>query len=552
MLQIQNEQFYDALNLYEKALEIDPQCEDAWLQLALLYDDFLNDKSNAVVAYREYVAIARNEATKERAQRWLAAAEADLNADHGAAPEATIQNSHEVAKALEQRERQFKLLRSEMVNRYEGELEELRQELMNAQERVATLETENTMFRGRDPNGDVADLLDRIASNEQVIALLQMQVEQAMEDADEVYRGKAAMQALVTNLQTELRDARAQVGHADDLAESNALLMAECDLRLNRLRALEQQRNTLQLELREVRERAAEEPAVATLVVTTEVAEVAAATVVTQTQTVASTDVVEALAATSNVLTKLEDQVASHAAERDNYVGILESLKQVVSDRDQELAELRQQLDELQDVGQVSLELKQVQALLEQEKEARARNDKLLYERTMQYKRLVQSYDALRTQYADEVQQRQRLGEYLARVQQEISGTPVSTRPVAQAGIVPTPTPAATRSTRYAVNTGSTTTPAPSPTPQLTSRTQSTTREPEQIRAISLIRETGLQPLSAKVEGRFYKVQKGDSLVRIARAFYGDPAKWTLIYNENRSILDRPNSLRIGQTLKIP
>jgi nucleoid-associated protein YgaU len=543
MLQVQNEQFPDALSLYQKALEVDPGCDAAWLQLALLYDDFLNDKSNAVVAYRQYIELARNDATKERAERWLAAAEADLNFSRSEPANGPAMASREVTKALEQRERQFKLLRTEMINRYEEELEELRQELMDAQERVATIETENTIFRGRDPNGDVADLFDRIASNEQIIAVQQMQVEQCMEDADEMYRGNAGLQSLVTNLQTELRDARVKVVYADALAGSNALLMAECNLGINRLRALEEERNGLQLKLKALEESAAQSPAVATVVVTNEIQQMAAAAVVTQVTTVASVamtaETTDALNAATNEIAGLQKLVDSHAAERDNHVGILESLRQVVADRDQELTAMRAQVAQLQDVSDASVELAQAKALLEQEQEARARNDKLLYERTVQYKRLVQNYEALRTQYANEIEQRRRLSDYLARVQREMSGGQVSTRPVAQAGVVPTQP-----RTSYAANTAAEQRESSSPV-RLPSQASV-----KRVSAADIV--PTIEPLTPPIDGRFYKVQPGDSLTRISRNFYGDPDKWTLIYNENRSILERPNQLRVGQTLRIP
>jgi nucleoid-associated protein YgaU len=49
-----------------------------------------------------------------------------------------------------------------------------------------------------------------------------------------------------------------------------------------------------------------------------------------------------------------------------------------------------------------------------------------------------------------------------------------------------------------------------------------------------------------------YVVKPGDSLMKIARDMYGDPNKWTVIYNENRDTLERPNQLKIGQTIRIP
>ena len=51
---------------------------------------------------------------------------------------------------------------------------------------------------------------------------------------------------------------------------------------------------------------------------------------------------------------------------------------------------------------------------------------------------------------------------------------------------------------------------------------------------------------------RNYVVQKGDSLYAISRKFFGDSAHIELIFNSNRDVLPNRESLRIGQTLRIP
>lgn len=49
-----------------------------------------------------------------------------------------------------------------------------------------------------------------------------------------------------------------------------------------------------------------------------------------------------------------------------------------------------------------------------------------------------------------------------------------------------------------------------------------------------------------------YKVQKGDTLQKISKKFYGTTRKWTKIYNANKDVLKGPNSVYPGQVLKIP
>jgi nucleoid-associated protein YgaU len=49
-----------------------------------------------------------------------------------------------------------------------------------------------------------------------------------------------------------------------------------------------------------------------------------------------------------------------------------------------------------------------------------------------------------------------------------------------------------------------------------------------------------------------YTVEKGDTLGKIAKHFYGDPMKYTQIFKANTDILDHPDRIEIGQVLTIP
>jgi len=49
-----------------------------------------------------------------------------------------------------------------------------------------------------------------------------------------------------------------------------------------------------------------------------------------------------------------------------------------------------------------------------------------------------------------------------------------------------------------------------------------------------------------------YTVVSGDSLSKIAKHFYGEAHKWRQIFDANRDILDDPDEIQPGQTLKIP
>lgn len=47
-------------------------------------------------------------------------------------------------------------------------------------------------------------------------------------------------------------------------------------------------------------------------------------------------------------------------------------------------------------------------------------------------------------------------------------------------------------------------------------------------------------------------VQKGDTLSKIARDYYGDPMLYPKIFEANRDILSDPNRIKPGQRLRIP
>jgi nucleoid-associated protein YgaU len=52
--------------------------------------------------------------------------------------------------------------------------------------------------------------------------------------------------------------------------------------------------------------------------------------------------------------------------------------------------------------------------------------------------------------------------------------------------------------------------------------------------------------------GRSYVVVKGDSLSAIAEREYGDAMEWRRIYEANRDVIENPDLIHPGQTLRLP
>ncbi|MCC6494461.1 MAG: LysM peptidoglycan-binding domain-containing protein [Pirellulales bacterium] len=49
-----------------------------------------------------------------------------------------------------------------------------------------------------------------------------------------------------------------------------------------------------------------------------------------------------------------------------------------------------------------------------------------------------------------------------------------------------------------------------------------------------------------------HRVNKGETLAKIAMYFYGDPTQWKTIYAANDKIIKNPNQIQVGQVLSIP
>ena len=51
---------------------------------------------------------------------------------------------------------------------------------------------------------------------------------------------------------------------------------------------------------------------------------------------------------------------------------------------------------------------------------------------------------------------------------------------------------------------------------------------------------------------QIHTVEKGDTLSKIAKQYYGDASKWKAIHEANRDLIANPDLIQIGWALKIP
>ncbi len=76
--------------------------------------------------------------------------------------------------------------------------------------------------------------------------------------------------------------------------------------------------------------------------------------------------------------------------------------------------------------------------------------------------------------------------------------------------------------------------------------------EPQEDYSIPPAGESELESIPASAGGESYTVQKGDTLQKISKKFYGTTQNWHKIYKANKDVLKSPNTIRPGQTLRIP
>lgn len=55
-----------------------------------------------------------------------------------------------------------------------------------------------------------------------------------------------------------------------------------------------------------------------------------------------------------------------------------------------------------------------------------------------------------------------------------------------------------------------------------------------------------------EIMAQFHTVESGDTLGKIAKDFYGNPSKYTVIFEANKPMLTHPDKIYPGQVLRIP
>ncbi len=57
---------------------------------------------------------------------------------------------------------------------------------------------------------------------------------------------------------------------------------------------------------------------------------------------------------------------------------------------------------------------------------------------------------------------------------------------------------------------------------------------------------------SSSEETEFYTIASGDTLSKLAKRYYGDAGKYTVIFDANLEVIKDPDKIYVGQTIRIP
>lgn len=68
----------------------------------------------------------------------------------------------------------------------------------------------------------------------------------------------------------------------------------------------------------------------------------------------------------------------------------------------------------------------------------------------------------------------------------------------------------------------------------------------------SHLHEAADAPADADDEATFYTIQKGDSLSKVAQQHYGNANEWRRIFEANQGVIDDPDKIYPGQTIRVP
>jgi nucleoid-associated protein YgaU len=72
------------------------------------------------------------------------------------------------------------------------------------------------------------------------------------------------------------------------------------------------------------------------------------------------------------------------------------------------------------------------------------------------------------------------------------------------------------------------------------------------VKGVESVNDLGLQAPEPVETTEFYTIQRGDTLWKIAKQYYGNGSKYPLIFEANREVIKNPDLIYPGQVVRIP
>jgi len=455
----------DALTLYQKALIKNPNYEDAYLQSAILYDEYLDDQTNAIIAYEKFLSISDNSAMRKRVQTWIL--ELKKGKKEFLNQNQNINDTDSILQAeLAQKGDQFGILREQLVERYEAKLEKVNQQNHEVNEKVIDLKIENNILRSDLSKKEILKFVDTISSNDTLIANLEAKLEEQTQENKTTIKSLKFLQNMVNELQNKNESRSEKLIPVSTILESNTILTAELEILTLKLKSLEAQKADLSQQLLSNSD-------------------------LTQTSETYSSANFETLIFATNKVLKLEQKNSFLEQAKENLINELFKQQKLTAFKNNQLEDLNKKVKKYQ---KLLLNYKLVKNQLEEEKSSNDNWKQILYDRTVSLKKLKKQYNNLYQRHQIELNKNKEINEKISSIQTDLSSFNLANKP----------------SNKTKVS------------------------EPHRTRT------------------RTYTVKRGDSLANLAKRVYGDSKKWTVIFQANRDILDKPNQLRVGQILKVP
>lgn len=485
-----------ALQYLRRAVELDPNFEDPYLDLASIYES-AGDYNNAIEWYQKYLQVTKDPRMKQLAQNWLADVRA-LAAEQSAAREKNLSQQHQRAlDDLKDELRKLKTANTELQDK----LEELTQERNSLADRLKKA-------------GNLKDIADVFANPSYTVTDRERELTQMLADArKEADTWRASVQNLERTAQqnaeqlVRVRQQLAEAQRGINLAATGDIAAASAQLA-----ALRKENAELKQKLDALQSSAG-------------------ATAAAQSAARAG------LSDLSEEITKMQQTIEYQKtllARRDAKIAQLEAagarLAPPASSSDKNLKEL---IDELN--RQLLEKDRQIAALQSAARTTQpAASPDLAAE--------LQRKDQLLREYAARIQQLERAQYAYSDTARSSSYSPPTspttpTTPVTSPSGTPLYQPVGYNDSYRASPPAPTTYSPPAPAP---------------ARAPVYTPPASPRPITPARPARAYRVRRGDTLASIAQQVYGDRNKWNIIFAANRDILRRADYLREGQILYIP